>query len=209
MWLIGKINIDNTLRDSEGIVGTTKLVFDLPRKLRRRHKVKVRYFGFHSGVSGDNLDITQQTDSAKRTFRSEEDNNNRQRYYQFRHFPSELRMEVKVDGMNISHDNVGTMTRGDGSVENVEYIRYPTTKVSSSMMHTNDTFALENSLNRPLPHGHGASEMQDFGLGYVDTTTSRIEVCLNAAGYEIKNNPNFSNEPNVRMDTITVVLQLL
>ncbi len=51
--------------------------------------------------------------------------------------------------------------------------------------------------------------MQDFGLGYVDTTTSRIEVCLNAAGYEIKNNPNFSNEPNVRMDTITVVLQLV
>lgn len=209
MWLIGKINVDNTLFDSEGILGSASLVFELPRKLRRRHKLKVRYFGHHSGVSGDNPDITQEPDTSLRRFKSSTANVGLQTFYQYRHFPSEFRMSVKVDGMDIAHDNVGVRLNGvTGDSENVDYIRYPTTKVSNATMKTASE-TIEDTWERQLPHGYGCSEMQDMGLGHVDTSASKIEVFLTPKGYEAKNNQNFSNMPNVRMDTVTVVLQLV
>lgn len=209
MLLIGKINVDNTLKESEGFLGFETLTFVLPNKLKRRHKVKVRYFGFHSGICGDNLDITEITIPANRIFRARNTDNTRQSFYQFRKVPSELRMVVKADGTSIMGDNVSTrMIGSSGALGNPEYIRYPTTKVANSAMHDGN-FTIEDSTVRPLPHGYGASEMQDMVLGSVDAFTSRIDVELEAVGYEVKNNPNFSNEPNVRMDTVSVVLELV
>lgn len=209
MWLIGKINFENALKDDEGMNGVQKLHFVLPSRLRRRHKVKVRYFGFHSGVSADNLDITQITIPEDRIFRSRHTDNTRQSPYQHRHFPSELRMSAKADGASIMHDNVGVKMVGkNGHMSGIEYVRYPTTKVSNATLH-NGNYTLEHDWNRPMPHGYGASEMQDMTLGTIDETVSNLEVCIEAFGYEVKNNPNFSNESNVRMDTVTVVLQLV
>ena len=202
MWLVGKLDVENKLFDDTGMVGRTMLSFILPHRLRRRHKLKVRYFGFHSGMSEDNpkkngLKEVNVGDTATLVF------------FQHRHPVAEMRLRVKANGDDIMHDNTSShFVDRKNTIQNTDYISYPTTKVGMALMNTGIA-AVDNDWSLPLPTGFGSSTMQNLTIGHVEENASQIDVILEAVAYETEGNANTSSEPNVRMDSVTVVLQLV
>jgi hypothetical protein len=132
-------------------------------------------------------------------------------FYQHRHPPSEIRVKVKANGDSVMFDNVSSHVIGKIGVEkNIDYVAYPASKVTMSQMVSSvSADAINNDWSLPLPVGIGSSTMQNMTLGFIDENVSQIEVILEAKAYETFGNANASSESNIRMDTVTVVLELI
>lgn len=119
---------------------------------------------------------------------------------------------MKADGENIMFDNVSVMSNGNvNTSRNTDYLSYPTTK--TGMMGVLDAthpnlFAGPIDWPNYIPVGVGSSTMQDLTIGSVDQSVSKLEVVLEAKSYNA-DPPQSSGESNIRMDSVTVVLQLI
>jgi hypothetical protein len=135
--------------------------------------------------------------------------------YMWRGEVKEVNMRVLADGTNIMHGNVSTHYRDDvdkatfNTVENKDYISFP---VSKEVLGANTSVGsiLENEPSRPLPVERGHSQLYDIGLGYIEESVSEVKVKLHALHVNLDgiSTLNFSHEPNVKMDTISFILEL-
>jgi hypothetical protein len=206
MWLVGNVNVENTAKESQGILGEVTIPFELPRKARGRRKIKVRYVGYHSGPY---LDIIQQhTYEAVGDVAVSE--------YVWRSAAKEVRMKVLADGVNVMHDSTGWKhvrhidSREINAEHPIDYLTYPATQNTDAMKH-NGVVQLENNPEATRPVHRGHRQLQDITLGFVEEHVSRIEIVLAAehTSASTVNTARYSHEPNVRMDTISIVLELV
>jgi hypothetical protein len=207
MLLVGNINFDNLTYDAKGMVGETEVSFVLPQRLHRRSLLKLKYFGYHAGISADNNDASSleyavaSNDATGRT------------QYMWRGAVKEVNMRIAGDGVNIMHGNVSTHYRDDvdkerfNSVENKDYISFPVSKEVLAASIVSNAIN-ENNPSKPIPVARGHSQFYDMGLGYVEESTSEIKVSLHALHVFIDELSRFSQEMNVRMDTISFILEL-
>lgn len=206
MWLIGNANVENVSRTSVGLLGETRISFILPRRLRRRHAIKIRYFGYHSGAF---LDIMQTNEYNANINGEKED-------YGWRSACREVRMKVEVDGVNIMHDSVGVkrVKHMNGvqqdATQLTDYLTYPATLSTDAMNHAGGA-VIQNTHQQPYAVHRAHHQAQDITLGFVDTSASKLEVVLTAEHISsiTQTAALYSFEPNVRMDTISLVLELL
>lgn len=206
MWLIGNVNVENTARESVGILGEVRIPFELPRKARGRRRIKIRYVGYHAGAFLSK--IQSHMYEANSTAEAAD--------YIWRSGIRELRVRVLADGVNVMHDSVGWrsvryLNGKDIETEHAtDYLTYPATQATDAMSH-NGTDQLENSFFQPFPVHRGHHQMQDISLGFVEEHVSKLEVVLTAehiSAFAVSTN-RYSHEPNVRMDTISIVLELV
>jgi len=208
MLLVGNINYENLSFDSEGMLGETEVSFILPRRLARRSILKLKYFGYHAGLSKDNDDF------GGVTFDVDSSDTGDQIQYLWRGVVKEIQMRVFTGDKNIMGDNVGTHYIDDvdetifNSVENVDFISFPISKeiVSAFTFFGN---ILDNNAEFPLNVGRGHSQFYNTGLGHVEESTSKITVALSALPVVMTASTTVhSFEPNVKMDTISFILEL-
>ena len=206
MWLIGNVNVENESRDSTGIVGEVRVPFILPRKLKRRRGVKIRYMAFHSGAMKDIITLNAY-DANTVDERAD---------LGWRSACREVRVKIVADGANIMHDNamVKHVKYVDGvemnSVQTIDYITYPATMASEAMSHTGGVLA-QNDTSRPLSVHRSHNQLEDILVGHIDPNVSKLEVVFTAEHQTSNSAPSdrYSHEPNVRMDTISIVLELV
>ncbi len=206
MWLIGNVNVENDSRDSTGLLGEVRVPFVLARKLKRRHSIKIRYVAFHSGAMKDLITLNAY-DASSVDERAD---------FGWRSACREVRVKMLADGVNVMHDN--TMVKHvkyiDGveqnSVQTVDYITYPATMASEAMSHTGGVLA-QNNTSRPLGVHRSHHQLEDVIVGHVDPNVSKLEVVFTAEHQTSNSAPTdrYSHESNVRMDTMSVVLELL
>ena len=205
MFLVGNVNVENLLFDSEGVTKPISISFNLPRKSVKRRKLKVKYFGFHAGLSEDNPDHV-----LGRYFVDAGDS--KRKYYSWRLPIGEIQMEVFAQGDSVTHENVGTHYYSkDDTSKNTNVLRYATTKACDATRLDGGNNILENLTRRPLPMLRGHSEMCDVGVGFVETNADQLDVRLTLIPDEIDpvDAATDSFEKNIRMDSISFVLELV
>lgn len=208
MYLIGNVNVENLTFDSTGLVDPERVEFVLPSRLRGRHQLRVKYFGYHSGTPYDLVDTQLERDDADRAAMAP---------YAWRGSLKEVRMGVEVDGSNIMRDSVvrkRASNLNDTVVEaeySVDYLTYPAVKQTDALRHDGVSALVNNNTFLPLAVHRGYSKLQDIGLGFVEENASKIDVIITAENLSMKDASTaaVSGERNVRMDTISFVLELL
>ena len=206
---MANINFENLTFDAQGMVGDTEVPFLLPRRLQRRTLLKLKYFGYHSGLSADHEDAGGNTFSATNL------EDQKRKEYQWRGMVKEVNMKVLADGVNIMHENVSSHYRDDvdkasfNSVENREFLSFPISK-DIQAPYVSGGVIQENNVIRPLPVARGHSQFYDIGIGHVEENVSEIKIVLSALSISLEGiSPlTHSQEPNVRMDTISILLEL-
>lgn len=203
MFLVGNVNVENLALDSVGVKEPISVFFDLPRKSRSRRKLRVKYFGFHSGVSADHPFVG---------FKLEEGDTARSKFYRWRLPVGEIQMHLFAGGDPISSENVGTFHySASGNDRNTNMVRYLTSKSCDALEYDGDEAVKENKSLLPLPVLRGHSEMSDMHAGYVEPNASQIEARFTLIPDEVNftDPADHSFEPNIRMDTISFVLELV
>ena len=213
MLLLGNVNVENLLFDSEGITQPISVFFELPKKSRTRRKLKVKYFGFHAGITPDNPDTTTAQ------FFYDLDDSVKRRYYSWRLPVGEVRLDVLAQGSSISHENVSTHRLSEsGTDRNLNSLRFATTKSCDAQenedaLDINDPDKIkENDSSDPSPLLRGHSEMCDITFGFVETNVDQLEARLVVIPDEVDRDADpvaVSGDPNVRMDSISFVLELV
>lgn len=205
MLLVGNVNVENLTRESEGVVGTIRIPFILARRLKRRSRVRLRYFGYHAGAFLTEIQVRQYEGNI----------GDEKADYEWRGACSEVRMRVEADGVSIMHDN--TMVRSarfrDGvaqeSEDVVDSLVFPATLATDAMNHSGNA-AVQNDVLRPMAVHRAHHALSETTLGFIDPNVSTLEVLLSADHLPSPTNTiaRYSFEPNVRMDTLSVVLEL-
>lgn len=208
MLLYSNVNFDNSTFDSTGMVGDTVIHFTLPKRLDKRSSIYLKYFGYHAGVSQDNVDATDLryvvdlSDFPKRE------------QYQYRGVVKEVSMKVFANNVNVMHENVGSVYVDDENGMTIEDTR---TKESLSFAVHKEAHAIvlsggvpqDVNANNSYPAIRGYSQCHDLKLGDVETNVNEIKVVLNASSIDMSAAAaHNSNEPNIRMDTMSLVLEL-
>lgn len=210
MWLVGNVNVENVARESVGMLGELRIPFVLPRRLKRRHKVKVRYVGYHAGsflarIQLNNYEVSTKDERADNGWRS---------------CIKEMRMRIEADGTDIMHENSMVRyvrfqdERAVNSTENTNFLCFPATFATEAAEQSGGV-VLINSIYRPMATHRSHHQLEDFGVGFIDPSTSKLEIVLTAehqkqdfVGFGFRDD-EYSYEPNVRMDTISIVLELV
>lgn len=208
MYLVGNVNIENLLFDSVGVTSPVIVPFHLPQKARSRRKLKLKYFGFHSGPSADNPDLAL-GDNGKFFFTT---GDVKRKYYSWRLPVGEVRMEVIAQGSNITHENVGTKFISESSqIENNSSLIFETSKSCDALEQTAGNIPVENVALKPAPIYRGHSEMSDLTIGFIETYVDQMEIRLTVIPSETDPSDvsTDSFETNVRLDTISFVLELV
>jgi len=209
MLLVGNINYENLSFDSEGMLGETEVSFILPRRLARRSLLKLKYFGYHAGLSVDN------TDFGGVEFDVSNIDVTAQIHHVWRGVVKEVQMRVFTGDKNIMSENVSTHYVDDddktvfNSEENIDFISFPISKEILSAFTSGGTI-LVNETNFSLNVGRGHSQFYNTGLGHVEESTSKITVALSALPVVMEGvSPTVhSFEANIKMDTISFILEL-
>jgi hypothetical protein len=205
MFLVGNVNVENLVFDSVGVTDPLSISFTLPRKSVKRRKLKVKYFGYHAGLSEDNPDHVE-----RRYF--VEVGDVKRKYYSWRLPIGEIQMEVFSHGDSITHENVGVHHySNDGSSKNTNLLRYATTKACEAQSVDGVGVVLKNNATRPMPLLRGHSEVCDVSVGFVETNADQVDVRLTLIPDEIDpvDVATDSFEKNIRMDSISFVLELV
>lgn len=207
MFLVGNVNVENLLYTSVGVAEPLSLFFNLPRKTQKRRKLKVKYFGFHAGVSADNPNIPANRHGFL-VFSAT------QRFYSWRLPVGEVQMEILAQGDSISHENVGVHHYSDtDESRNTNRLRYITSQACEAQVYNavGGRTIIENHTTQPSPWLRGHSEMSEVSVGFVETNTDQLEVRLTVLPDETEPVDTLlhSFEPNVRMDSISFVLELV
>jgi len=200
MLLIGNVNVENLSHDSLGVAAPIKVSFTLPRDIRKRHKLKLKHFGFHSGIPTSNASYAS-------------------RDYAWTYFSlpwtqlaltkkvKEVQMSFLADGDDVMHDNVSTRfaetdnNLGSSTSKNVNYVSFFTTKKAVVLSRIND----DTQPNEPsVTAFDGYQEFSDITVGMIETNANHLDVYLKVIGARFQ-----TDIPNVRMDTISFILELV
>lgn len=211
MYLIGNANFENLTYDAKGMVGEVEVKLVLPRILRNRARLKLKYFGYHAGLAKDHPDYVSGDFSLDQsTFPTKYQD------YVYRHDVKEIQMRVFDDGGSIMRDNVishivddvNGMTVDD--VKHVDYISFPATKESQAQQLVG-TIKLTNIFAIPVSVIRGYGKTHDLELGFVEASSSFVNVKLTALPLAYDDTiigSVVSGEPNVRMDSVSFVMEL-
>jgi len=211
MYLIGNVNFENLTYDAKGMLGEVEVKLVLPRILRNRTRLKLKYFGYHAGLAADNPDYVAGVFSLdENAFPSKYQD------YVYRHHVKEIQMRVFDDEGSIMHDNVishivddvNGMTVDDS--KHVDYISFPATKECQAQ-HLQGATEVANNFANPASVIRGYSKMHDLELGFVEASSSFVNVKLTALPLAYDDAlvaSVVSGEPNVRMDSVSFVMEL-
>lgn len=205
MLLVGKLEFKNTTQ-FDGVERHQSIKFNLPHKLRRRARVKLKYFSFFQGDWRDNVkldcNIAVDEDIALYTWRRVPDSVN---VSFFAHGEDLMNNNVSIENKEDYGDNEGT--------RNVNHIQFPRNEIVQPKEHVSGTGVGNASLGRYRSLSVASSHISNYDLNVFDLeeTMSEIEVRFEIVK-EIHGQvyPNiFSYEELIRMDTITIVLELI
>lgn len=209
MLLVGKIDFKNNDIE-DGYKGSYSIKFELPRRLRRRAKLKLRYFAF--------LKSHYKDDKILETF---DTNTGTGLQYLYRYNPDAIRMRIMGNGEDLLGDNATLeYTRlDDNGAVNVKSLNYITFNRSIGTIAAESTLGT-NYANDEINIGRfawtncGHNSWYDMNIGEVEEHISEIE-CL----FEIMRDKNgdysglaqtvFSGEDKIRMSSITLKLELI
>lgn len=207
MLLIGNVNVENTDVFGEGMKGKHTVSFILPSRLRKRHKLKVKYFGFGASHGSHITDRNKSVDVG---------DNAELESYAYLAPVKEVRMEVRTEESSVMHAN--TILKSSAYVDNeqqeheynVNYLSYPATTATDAISH-NGSITYPNSPFTPFAVSRGYSQVHNLNIGYAEENTAKIDVVLSAEGVSMVGTSTafHSFTPNVKMDTISFVLELL
>ena len=207
MKLVGNATFKNKTKTSTGMVGETEVKFILPRDIRKRQRVKLKYFGYYAGLAEDHPDhiSRQYSVNGADAVKIEQ--------YMYRSQVKEVTMKVESDNGSILHASIISSITDDVNGFQVDCEQ---TSDTLSFPCTSETQALvylgvnQDSLDLgyPLSVSRGHSKLYDLTLGYVEANASFIVVKLSAKGLYMQDFSFHSKESNVRMDSISFVLDL-
>lgn len=207
MLLCGNIDFKNDVYNAEGLNGNVEIPFTLPARLHKRKRLILKYLAFHSGLSWDVVDMqtgifeVQDTDTSKKML------------YQYRGSVKSLDLRVFADGVNIMHTNTSSHFIDDENgmviddTRNKECLSFYADKISDAMLH-NGADPLDYDVESSLSAFRGHSQLYEITLGEINPNVSEIKVVFNGKHLAMSNSSEFSFEKNIRMDRISIVLEL-
>jgi len=217
MLLVGKVDIENKTLEAEGVTEPIKIFFDLPRRLRKRTQLRIKYFGFHSGVFKDHDMYTSGDytllpgDNAPALFRNT---------------PSEVRVSFRSQGEDImSYNNEGILKLDKQSdlvvlpiEQGLNFIPFHRSKMAEVLFADTNSVPKQKKNNGTLDGNPavafcGHDELTNLHVGDVDEGRDQIEVIFDVIGAQrVRLNPGhetyMSTDPNIRMDSLTIMLEL-
>jgi len=209
MFLIGKIDFRNK-SFSDGYLGPFDLKFTLPRRLRKRAMLKLRYFGF--------LKCYHTEENLIEPFDPNDPSslNN----HAWRYSPEGVKMRVKANGEDVMGDNISIEYE---KINDIDPRKITTdndltfNRTIGSINGEFDTIGVANdnsNFGRFLWLNVGHNSLYDMNLGYLEENASEIELIFNlvrdkTADFHGHTPHPFSNSDKVRMSSITVKLELI
>lgn len=215
MLLVGKIDVENKTQVSEGVTVPIRLSFTLPRRLRKRAILKVKYFGFHSGT------YEEDTNSHNLRFYSANKTATNAKRFLFRNSPAEVRLSFRAEGEDIMNDNVGVLRLDRASdtvdmhdTQGINFIPFRRSKMCEALYREGGV-KVENGAfdGNPSVGLCGHDELTNLHVGHLEEGVSQIEVIFDVIGAQrVRIDPEhtiyMSPDPNIRMDSMTLMMEL-
>ena len=206
MLLVGKLEFKNNIQ-YDGIEPIQTIHFQLPHKLRRRARVKLKHFSFFQGDWRDNVKLDCDTDVEESIA-----------LYTWRQVPSAVHVSFFAHGEDLMNNNVSIeneegFNANEHKTRNINHIRFPRNEICQPKEHASLTGVSNGVLGSVRSLSIGSSHVSNYDLNVFDLeeTVSEIEVRFEIIpeSFGFVYSDIFGYEDLIRMDTITIILELI
>jgi len=218
MLLIGNVNVENSVVES-GTDQDINLQFELPRTRTGSAKLRLKYFGFHAGVFHAHPHYATRLYTSTRVTAANSELAIDKDYY-WRHVPRSIRVKVSANGNNVLHQNTIVLEEINNTRE-TDFMEFGTTKSVLAVPAVDGKWFKEDVEQHHVNKVAfcGTDRLLDIGVGEIDASVERLDVTLSVQRDEWRNVINtgpgilktqiFSGEQKVRLDTVSIVFELI